>query len=114
MRIRVIAQSPEDFNAWLGHQEQPAQTPSTDQAKKGLEIFTQKNCANCHFTGLAPDLTHVGSRETLAADTIPNTPANMAMWLKDPQAIKKGVNMPDNGLTADQIKYLTAYLEGLK
>lgn len=114
MRIRVIAQSPEDFSAWLRHQRQPALAPTTAQARKGLKIFVQKNCANCHFTGLAPSLTHVGSRETLAAGTLPNTPADMARWLKNPQAVKKGVLMPDNGLTADQIKNLTAYLEGLK
>jgi cytochrome c oxidase subunit 2 len=63
---------------------------------------------------VAPDLTHVGSRTTLAAGTLPNTPENLAKWLKNPQSVKKGVLMPDIGLNTDQIKYLTAYLEGLK
>ncbi len=114
MRIRVFAQSPADFNAWLRHQQQPALPPSTPQAIQGLKIFTKKNCVVCHYSGYAPDLTHLGSRETLAAGTLPNTPANLARWLKNPQAIKKGVHMPDLGLTDDQIKDLTAYLEGLK
>jgi cytochrome c oxidase subunit 2 len=81
----------------------------------------EKNCVNCHsIAGLmtrgraAPDLTHVGSRTTLAAGTLPNTPENLAKWLKNPQSVKKGVRMPDTGLKTDQIKYLTAYLEGLK
>ena len=121
MRILVFAQSPEDFNAWLAHQRLPASPPVTVGAAKGAEVFTEKNCVNCHsIAGLmtrgrvAPDLTHVGSRTTLAAGTLPNTPENLAKWLKNPQSVKMGVLMPDIGLNTDQIKYLTAYLEGLK
>ncbi len=121
MRILVFAQSPEDFSAWLAHQRQPASPPGAVGAAKGAEVFREKNCVNCHsITGLmtrgrrAPDLTHVGSRTTLAAGTIPNTPENLAKWLKNPQSVKKGVLMPDTGLETDQIIYLTAYLEGLK
>ena len=121
MGIRVFAQSPEDFSAWLAHQRQPASPPSAAGAKKGAEVFREKNCVNCHsIAGLAtrgrvaPDLTHVASRTTLASGTIANTPENLAKWLQDPQSVKKGVLMPDIGLKTDQIKYLTAYLEGLK
>ena len=121
MGIRVFAQSPEDFSAWLAHQRQPASPPSAVGAAKGAEVFSEKNCVNCHsIAGLmtrgrvAPDLTHVGSRTTLAAGTLPNTPENLAKWLKDPQSVKMGVLMPDIGLNTDQIKDLTAYLEGLK
>jgi cytochrome c oxidase subunit II len=121
MRIRVFAQSPDDFSAWLAHQRQPASPPSAVGPAKGAEVFGEKNCVNCHsIAGLmtrgrvAPDLTHVGSRTTLAAGTLANTPENLAKWLKNPQSVKRGVLMPDIGLNTDQIKYLTAYLEGLK
>ncbi|MGE5257612.1 MAG: cytochrome c oxidase subunit II [Hyphomicrobiales bacterium] len=121
MGILVFAQSPEDFSAWLAHQRQPASPPSAVGAAKGARVFSEKNCVNCHsIAGLmtrgrvAPDLTHVGSRTTLAAGTLPNTPENLAKWLKNPQSVKKGVLMPDIGLNTDQIKYLTTYLEGLK
>ncbi len=121
MRIRVIAESPEDFGAWLAHQGQPASPPSTVDAANGAEVFKEKNCVNCHpIAGLttrgrvAPDLTHVGSRTSLAADTLPNTPENLVKWLTDPQSVKKGTLMPDIGLTADQIRYLVAFLNGLK
>jgi len=121
MRIRAVAQSPEDFAAWLAHQGQPASPPSTADAVNGAEVFKEKNCVNCHpIAGLttrgrvAPDLTHVGSRATLAADTLPNTPENLAKWLQNPQNVKRGVNMPDTGLNTDQIKDMVAYLEGLK
>ncbi len=121
MRIRVFAQPAEQFRAWLAHQRQPASPPSSGGAAKGAEVFKEKNCVDCHsIAGLmtrgrvAPDLTHVGSRTTLAAGTVPNTPENLTQWLKNPQTVKKGVLMPDIGLTADQIKHLTAFLEGLK
>lgn len=121
MGIRAFAQSPEDYSAWLEHQRQPAPPPSSVEAEKGAGLFMEKNCVNCHsIEGLmtrgrvAPDLTHVGSRTTLAAGTIPNTPENLARWLNNPQSVKKGVLMPDIGLDTDQIAYLTAYLEGLK
>ena len=121
MGIRVFAQSPEDFSAWLAHQGQPASPPSAVEAVKGAEVFREKNCVNCHsIAGLmtkgrvAPDLTHVGSRTTLAAGTIPNTPENLAKWLNNPQAVKKGALMPEIGLKPEQIKNLTAYLAGLK
>jgi cytochrome c oxidase subunit 2 len=121
MRIRVFAQSPEDYSAWLAHQRQPAPTPSAIEAAKGAEVFREKNCVNCHsIAGLmtrgrvAPDLTHVGSRTTLASGTLPNTTENLAKWLTDPQSVKKGALMPEIGLNPDQIKYLVAYLEGLK
>jgi len=121
MRIRVFAQSPKDFSAWLAHQQKPAAPPTAADAAKGAEVFKEKNCVDCHsIAGLmtrgrvAPDLTHVGSRTTLAAGTVPNTPENLTQWLKNPQTVKKGVLMPDIGLSSDQIKHLTAYLEGLK
>ncbi len=105
MRILVFAQSPEDFSAWLAHQRQPASPPSAVGAAKGAEVFKEKNCVNCHsIAGLmtkgrvAPDLTHLGSRTTLAAGTLTNTPENLAKWLKNPQSVKKGVLMPDTGL----------------
>jgi len=121
MRILAFAQSPEDFDAWLDHQRQPALPPSSGGAAKGAEVFREKNCVNCHSIEgfitkgrVAPDLTHLGSRTTLAAGTLANTPENLARWLKDPQSVKRGVLMPDTGLEKDQINYLTAYLEGLK
>ena len=121
MRIRVIAQSPEDFSAWLAQQQKPASPPSAVGAVKGAGVFRERNCVKCHsIAGLkpggrvAPDLTHLGSRTTLGAGTLPNTPENLAKWLKNPQSVKMGVLMPDIGLSTDQIKHLTAYLEGLK
>ena len=62
-----------------------------------------------------PDLTHVGSRATLGAGVIDNTPANLKSWVVDPQAIKPGVLMPAfQSLSSADLDALVAYLESLK
>ena len=61
-----------------------------------------------------PDLTHVASRRTLAADTIANTPELMTEWLRDPDEVKEGTTMPAPELTESEIRDLVAYLQGLE
>jgi cytochrome c oxidase subunit 2 len=63
---------------------------------------------------VGPDLTHLGSRTTLGAGILANTPENLARWLQNPQAVKPGILMPNVKLTPDEINDLTAYLEALK
>ncbi|RZI82458.1 MAG: c-type cytochrome, partial [Rubrivivax sp.] len=62
----------------------------------------------------APDLTHLGSRQTLAAAALPNTPAQLAAWIRNPQQFKPGTNMPANDFTPQDMQALVAYLESLK
>jgi cytochrome c oxidase subunit 2 len=64
--------------------------------------------------GVAPDLTHVGSRKQLGTGILENTPANMRLWLKSPQHIKPGVLMPDYRLTDEQLDQLAEYLSSLQ
>jgi cytochrome c oxidase subunit 2 len=122
MAMEVVAQAPAAFRAWLTHEASPASasTGVSGQAAVGQRLFMSSQCASCHriagtsANGLVgPDLTHVGSRSTLAALTIPNTPAEMAAWIRNPQAIKPGVRMPDLGLSSQQADQITAYLESL-
>jgi cytochrome c oxidase subunit 2 len=63
---------------------------------------------------VGPDLTHVGGRETLAALTIPNTPDQMASWIRGNQTIKPGNQMPDVALAAPDLRAVVAYLESLR
>ncbi|MFN2166366.1 MAG: cytochrome c oxidase subunit II [Anaerolineae bacterium] len=118
MRIRVVAQSPSDFQAWEQQQLAQPAAPSSDLAAQGAQIFQQRTCTNCHAiagTGatqqIGPDLTHLGDRETLGAGVLDNTPEELARWLKDPQAIKPGSYMPNLKLSDSEINALVAYLE---
>lgn len=121
MRFRVIAHTPDDFEAWVQAQLAEAAAPSDPAVE---EIITT-TCMTCHtVAGVesvsgppsmpAPDLTHVGSRQTIAAGKLPNTAEGLATWLRDPPAVKAGSKMPDYNLTEDQIEALVAYLRSLK
>ena len=63
---------------------------------------------------VGPNLTHVASRTSLAADEIPNAPTWLAAWIRNPQKIKPGDRMPDLGLGSPQIADLVAYLRELR
>jgi len=121
MLVRAIAQPQSDFTAWAQAQAKPASPPTTDLAIRGQQIFQSKTCINCHAINgtnataqVGPDLTHLASRETIAAGTLTNTPENLTAWLKDPQTVKPGALMPDVQLTDDELTALVAYMETLK
>jgi cytochrome c oxidase subunit II len=63
---------------------------------------------------VGPDLTHLASRRTIAAGTLPNSRGNLAGWIIDPQKIKPGTRMPPNQLKPADLQALLAYLETLK
>ncbi len=119
MLIRVYAQTPGDFDRWLQHQAEPAAQEISVQ--DGRAVFEQNACMNCHRVRgtvadgrFGPDLTHFGSRDTLAAGAVPNTAANVAQWIKQPAHYKDGALMPAMHLDDGQIARVTAYLETLK
>jgi cytochrome c oxidase subunit 2 len=121
MLLRVIAEPTAEFNAWVAAQRQPPAPAAGTLAEQGYQVFMSQTCINCHTidgtaaTGdVGPNLTHVGSRETLAAGALTNTPENLRRWLDNPQAIKPGAQMPAFGLSQADFAALTAYLEGLK
>ncbi len=118
MRLRVIADRPADFDAWIRQQQQPVSEPPPDV----LRILQSRGCGGCHaingleaFVGtIGPDLTHFGSRQTLAGAILENTPEELAEWLRNPPAVKPGADMPNLKLTPDEIRTLVAYLRSLK
>jgi cytochrome c oxidase subunit 2 len=121
MRLLVVAQSAADFADWLGRQRQDAATPAGDLARRGLQVFRDKTCVNCHeikgaspATSVAPDLTHVASRTTLGSGVLDNSEDAVRLWLANPQAVKPGCRMPDFHLEQADVAALTAYLETLK
>jgi cytochrome c oxidase subunit 2 len=90
-------------------------------AQQGRWVFLSESCAYCHAIRgttavgeVGPDLTHVAGRASLAANTIPNDPADLTNWIRDPQHIKPGNHMPDVGLSPDELRAVVAYLKGLK
>jgi cytochrome c oxidase subunit 2 len=122
MALVVVAQTPREFDAWAAAQRQPAAAPGDAKAQRGKQLFQSSSCAMCHaitgddFAGAqrGPDLTHVASRQTIAAGTLKNTPENLAAWIRDPQIHKPGTAMPATPLSQEDLDAIVAYLGGLK
>jgi cytochrome c oxidase subunit II len=120
MQFEVVAQTPAEFAAWEAAQRQPAATPATADAARGLQVV-QFRCAMCHaIRGTSagaisgPDLTHLMSRRTLAAGTLVNTRGNLEGWIQNPQFSKPESLMPNQFLSARQVMDVVAYMETLQ
>ena len=120
MQLLVIADQPEVFDAWLQAQRNAASVPADAFARRGFDVFMTGPCALCHTVlgtpaggRRGPDLTHLASRRTLAAGTLPNTPGHLAGWIVDPQTQKPGAQMPGNPFSADDLSALLTFLGGL-
>jgi cytochrome c oxidase subunit 2 len=121
MAFLIVAEPRDQFEQWLESQRSAASAPTDSLAQAGESVFLGRSCAMCHAVSgtaagshVGPDLTHVATRRTLAAGTLPNNAENLAGWILDPQIIKPGVKMPANQLDPESLKALVAYLGTLK
>jgi cytochrome c oxidase subunit 2 len=119
MLIRVYADSPAQFAAWVAQQQKTAAQDPT--VAEGRAVFQHNACISCHTvagtvaTGkFGPDLTHVASRETIASGSVPNTAANIRAFVANPDHFKPGVLMPVMHLNDRDLDAVTAYLTTLK
>ena len=104
--------------------QQPAspQAAQGGQYAAGEKLFTAKGCVACHALYavnapkgmVGPTLSNVGARSYIAAGTLKNTDENLAHWIRDPQGIKKGVLMPNLGVSEPDSKALAAFLRAHK
>jgi cytochrome c oxidase subunit 2 len=119
MLIRVYADTPQQFAAWVTNQQRPAvQDPAVAE---GRDVFMHNACISCHTingtvaTGrFGPNLTHVGSRDTIASGSVANNPANLRRFIEDPANFKPGALMPPMHLDSHDLDVVTAYLTSLK
>ncbi|MGY6271335.1 cytochrome c oxidase subunit II [Achromobacter denitrificans] len=120
MMFDMQALEPAQFEQWLQAQRQPAK--AADAALRQGERVFQRDCAQCHTVRgtpaggtLGPDLTHVGSRPTLAAGALSNNVGALAGWIAGGQHIKPGNRMPSFGqLSGEELRAVAGYLDGLK
>ena len=123
MLLRVYADTPEQFAAWIDQQKKPAPQdfPGNPAAAEGQTVFMHNACINCHAVGgtvangrFGPDLTHLASRDTIASGAVPNTPENLRKWIDDPNSLKPGSLMPSMHLNGHDLDVITAYLTQLR
>ena len=104
MLLRVVVDSPEEFERWLANEAQPAvEDPAV---REGKAAFLAQSCVNCHAVRgtpargtYAPDLTHLMSRETLASGMIENTPETLGSL--GPRSADDQARLPDAGVRTD-------------
>jgi cytochrome c oxidase subunit 2 len=120
MQFRVVAQPAGEFAEWRAAQSAPAAGATDSAAPAGRAVFMGAGCALCHTVRgtealgrTGPDLTHLASRRTLAAGTIPNTRGHLTGWIANPEGIKPGTRMPRVPLAADELNALVAWLQTL-
>jgi cytochrome c oxidase subunit II len=120
MILHVFVEEPEDFEAWLAEQAEPAAEAETEELLRGQEIF-RTACIQCHTvrgvgpsTRVGPDLTHFASRSTLGAGILPLTREHLETWIIQPHELKPGAPMPGTPLDDDEMRLLLDYLESLE
>lgn len=121
MALLIIAEPEEQFRAWYQAQLQSAPAPTTATQTQGQQVFLSKPCMMCHrIQGtdaggrVGPDLTHVASRQTIAAGTLQNTRDHLSRWIANSQNIKPGNRMPPVPLSNDELNALLDYVQSLK
>ncbi len=117
MLAPVIALPPDEFDRWVQDRQAVAAEPTDPLAALGKQVFLEKTCMNCHeiqgtpaIGGVGPELSHLAARATLGAGILPNTPENLAEWIRRPQEFKPGVRMPNFDLTDEETAALVAFL----
>ena len=122
MAFSVTVTERAEFQTWLDAQGRAAAPPTADVAILGQTAFMANGCSACHtirgtsaVARIGPDLTHVGSRARIAAETLPNQPAALIRWITLSDQVKPGVHMPPfRALPDDQLTALAAYLGTLR
>ena len=123
MRLRVVVESDSGFGRWATVQlEGPAAPAPGTAAERGKAVFARSACIGCHTIRgvspgvIGPNLTHVGSRTTIASGLFPNDSAHLARWIADAPSLKPGSLMTrmQPPLTDADIAALVAYLQSLQ
>ncbi len=124
MRFRIYVDTLADFEAWVAAQKADRVEPATEALAAGEQLFLASACVGCHTiqgtaatSVIGPNLSHIASRETIAAGIMANDRANLIRWISNPQDTKPGVVlMPafETLMTQEQIESIADYLLSLR
>lgn len=115
MAFDVIALEKPAFEDWL--KRRAAAAPA-----KGQEIFARNGCGACHRVGgteakgeVGPELSRFGERMTVGAGLLPNTPENVARFIRETDRLKPRSKMPAYGaLSSEDALEIAVWLGSLK
>lgn len=84
-----------------------------DSIEHGRQLFYSKYaCQSCHIIDAKTDKGYIGPTLTQVGSRL--TPAWVYAWLKNPQALRPGAAEPNQNLTDEDARALTAFLMSLK
>jgi cytochrome c len=83
---------------------------------RGRAAIERYGCGSCHVIGgiagaggnVGPSLEGVGRRAYLGG-MLPNTPANMIAWIRNPRKFDPRTAMPDLGVSENEARDMAAY-----
>ena len=122
MALHVVAMPNAEFQTWLAREAAPAEAPPGGEERRGQTLFLSAGCGACHAIRgtsadgvLGPDLTHLGARRSIGADTLTLTLDNIARFIAEGQHVKPGNTMPEFRIFADdERRAVAAYLLSLR
>jgi cytochrome c oxidase subunit 2 len=121
MAFRVVVHPLAEFQEWLRQQRQSAALPTAGEAQRGQQVFMTSTCRTCHAirgtdagSRIGPDLTHVGSRRAIGAETLPNDRESLTTWIRNSQLIKPGNRMPATSLDDAELRAVVTYIRELQ
>lgn len=122
MAFPVVVMEAAAFDDWLEGQRRPAVSSGNRLARQGEDLFLMNGCGACHSVrgtdadgALGPDLTHLGSRLSIGAATLPNDIDALVRWIAQPQAVKPEARMPGFGMLDEtDLHAIATYLKGLQ
>ena len=104
MGLRVVVVPQAEYDARVAALARPA----TITDDPGAALFLKNGCGACHTVRgteadgrVGPDLTHIASRQTIAAGLLPTNVANIARFIHSTDHVKPGVEMPSFGVLPD-------------
>jgi cytochrome c oxidase subunit 2 len=121
MGVSVVAEDMGSFLEWVERTRAPARDPADSTQAAGLQAFLDHGCSSCHTIRgtpasgrIGPDLSHLGSRLTIAGATIANTAATLGGWIGNPEGLKPGTTMPTVPMDGGDLNAIVQYLESLR
>jgi cytochrome c1 len=99
----------------------PSTVAVDGNADLGREAMQRYGCGSCHTIPgvdgadalVGPPLVHFSKRAFIAGQ-LPNTPENLARWVRFPQEVEPGTAMPNLGVSAEEARNIAAYLSRLE
>ncbi|MFB4211001.1 cytochrome c oxidase subunit II [Shouchella sp. JSM 1781072] len=119
MDFKVIALERDEYDQWVEDMQGVEAEETAANAEAGYEVFQENACINCHAIGgegmaTGPTLTNFGDRQKFAGVYDMDDDEELANWIRNPEELKQGNNMPAHDINDEDMEDLIEYLRSLQ